>query len=909
MLLATKLFIPPLRPQTVARQRLLTQMESGLQGKVTLVSAPAGFGKTTLTAVFTTHATQPTAWLSLDDADNDPNRFFSYLLAALQTVQPELGQTAQAMLQAPPGPPLEGVLTAVLNDLVHHQQNLIIVLDDYHVIYHDRIHQAMGFFVEQLPPNVHLIITSRALPPFPLSRLRARGQLREVRATDLRFTLPEAEAFFQQTAAAVSLTPSQIATLEARTEGWATGLQLAALSLQKQPNIEQFIETFGGTHHYVLDYLVDEVISQQPPDVQDFLLQTAVLERFCAPLCETVLEIKRLGDRETYIGSTDTSTLTLSSPTQAILSHLANTNLFIIPLDNERSWYRYHHLFADFLRARLIERSGQTAVHALHQRAANWYASHGYHSDAIHHALAGEDFAAAANWIVQLADQLWTRGELLTLETWLDKLPDTIQTAFPQTALYKAWCLFLTGQYAPDGAAMLAEAAAILARTERRMATQTVEPAVWEMVFAMQTAVVSLRQDLPRTLALGEKTLAQQPSQTTIWRGVAMVSLGVAQRYTGQLAAATTTFADAAQLCQASNNLYGAIYAYDNLAALLSEQGQLQAAYSAYDDALQLAASFRAERLPIVGLLYIGQGKLLWSWNRVAEAAAMFDKGIKLYATGGFPVAEAQLVQVAILAQQDEQTKSAALLEAVAQAVVAQAHLPQMMAAAQRGLAEMGWRQGNAIWVDNWQRTLSFSLADPPQPQLEADYLLLARLSPRPEAAEGLAHLLKMARASGRLQAATGLLIGLAMIQAEQGKMAVAQQHLLEAIGLAEPSNEQQAFLVEGEPMAKLLRQIYAAGKKRPLLIPPQQAHLETILRAFPQAAETAVSQPLVEPLSNRELEILQLIVAGHSNRVIADQLIVALSTVKWHINNIYGKLGVRTRTQAVAKARQLKIG
>ncbi|MEM7116389.1 MAG: LuxR C-terminal-related transcriptional regulator [Chloroflexota bacterium] len=909
MLLATKLFIPTVRTQVVARQRLLDQLTAALAGKLTLIAAPAGFGKTTLTAVFTTTTNRPTAWLSLDSADNDPARFFTYLLTALQTVQPTLGQTAQTLLQAPGTPP-QMVLTAVLNDLAQLEEPMLLVLDDYHAISNEQIHEALSFFVEHLPPTIHLIITSRTVPPFALSRLRARGQLTEIRARDLRFTLTEATTFFQQTTV-VSLTDEQIATLEARTEGWATGLQLAALSLQQQPDLDQFIAQFGGSHHYVLDYLVDEVIRQQPAGIEDFLLKTAVLDRFCAPLCDEVLEIR---DWDLEMAPIPNLHSPISS--QPILQHLANANLFLVPLDNERNWYRYHHLFADFLRARLRTRRTETEIQQLHQRAARWYEVNGFRNEAIEHGLAAADYETAAGRIVQLADSLWTRGELHTLETWLDKLPDGMETAVPQTSLYKAWCLFLVGQYAPDGAPMLAEAGTLLERAEQIMAQQETSPSTWEMVYGMQTAVVSLQQDLPRTIALGEKTLAQQSDQVTIWRGVAMVSLGVAQRYIGQLAAATNTFATAAQLCQASHNLYGAIYAYDNLAELLVEQGQLRSAYRAYEDGLRTAAAFRAEQLPIVGQLHIGLGQLLWEWNKQQQAQEKLEVGIALYATGGFPVLEAQLMIAAIYAQQGNQEKSEALCELVAEAIANSHYTPQILASAQRALAEFGWRQGQLARADKWRRQTRLNLAEKPSPWQAANYLLLARLTNNKEAVAGLMQLREMMGKNGRLDSQLRHTVGLAMIQLANGDAASAYRHLTEAIQLAEPDGYQQLFLVEGQPMANALRQLYGQQKRQKLFTPPQLAHIGTILRAFLGGGETAVSSsptqatphPLIEPLSEREREILQLIVAGHSNQAIADQLVVALSTIKWHINNIYGKLDVRTRPQAIASAIQLGL-
>ena len=424
-ILATKLFIPPPRPKVVPRPRLIERLHEGLHGKLTLIAAPAGFGKTTLVSAWLATDERPAAWLSLDEADRDPTRFLAYLIVALQTIAPHLGEGVLGMLQSPQSPPTESILTTLLNEIATIPNNFVLVLDDYHVIDATAVDQALAFVLEHLPPQMHLVITTREDPQLPLARLRARGQMTELRATDLRFTPTEAAGFLNQVMG-LNLSVEDVTALEARTEGWIAGLQLAAISLQGHEDATNFIKSFTGKHHFVMDYLLAEVLQQQSARVQTFLLRTSILDRLCGPLCDAVLLEPSASGPET-------------------LEYLEQANLFIVPLDHERRWYRYHHLFADLLRQRLGQSLSPGEIKELHIRASEWYEQNDLMLDALHHALKAEAFERAA----RLAEDVWQSMDR-TFQTaawlgWVKKIPHAVVSVRPTL------CVLIGRTYADDG--------------------------------------------------------------------------------------------------------------------------------------------------------------------------------------------------------------------------------------------------------------------------------------------------------------------------------------------------------------------------------------------------------------------------------------------------------------------------
>lgn len=449
-LLMTKLYVPAVRPRMVPRPRLVERLNAGLHRTLTLVSAPAGFGKTTLLSEWTANTERPFAWLSLDGDDNDPTRFLAYFVAALQTIPPlseaGVGEAALATLQSPGfadanmSPSTDLLLTDLINEIADVPTPFVLVLDDFHVIADPQVNGAMAFLLDNVPPQMHLVLSSRADPSWPLARLRARGEMTELRADDLRFTLEETTAFLSEVMR-LDLAPEDVTALETRTEGWIAGLQMAALSMRGRKDVSAFIRAFSGSHRFVLDYLVEEVFEQQPSEVQDFLLKTSILERMTAALCDAV----RFGGAKST-GSSEGTAVTESSDSQAILTQLDQSNLFLVPLDDERRWYRYHHLFADLLRQRLQQERRDLAP-VLHRRASEWYQARELYPNAVNHSLAAGDEERAAELIGSGGWDMLVRGEMRELLGWLDSLPQDLVSSRSQLGVIYAWALALSSQW------------------------------------------------------------------------------------------------------------------------------------------------------------------------------------------------------------------------------------------------------------------------------------------------------------------------------------------------------------------------------------------------------------------------------------------------------------------------------
>ncbi len=512
-LLTTKLFVPPLRKELVPRPRLTERLEAGLRAgqKLTLIAAPAGYGKTTLTSAWLAGDAQHVAWLSLDEGDNDPARFTAYLLAALQQIDPTIGQAAQAMLQAPPSPP-EALLSSLINDIAATPGPVILVLDDYHLIQALPVHQQLAFLLEHQPPRMHLVMITREDPPLLLARLRARGQVTDIRQSDLKFTGDETADFLRQ-ATQLDLSPADIATLQGRTEGWAAGLQLAALSMQQSEDVRRFVAEFAGSNRYILDYLVEEVFPQQVPDVQDFLLKTSILDRLTAPLCDAVTG--RNGSRD-------------------VLLALDHANLFIVRLDEARQWYRYHRLFRDLLRARREREDLDLA--GLHRRAAAWFEGNDFPDEALDHLLAAEDWDGAERLIEPAAAGAINNGQFATLNRWLDALPEARLRGSAELACLKGWALLSLGQFAAVGT--WADLAADLLRPDAPPVSQA-------LVACLQTYVAQIQSDIPRVIVLAQRALALlEAGDPQGLRGAALSNLASAQVMMGDIPAAN---ADAAR--------------------------------------------------------------------------------------------------------------------------------------------------------------------------------------------------------------------------------------------------------------------------------------------------------------------------------------------------------------------------
>jgi LuxR family maltose regulon positive regulatory protein len=881
-LLTTKLHMPPVSPKLVPRSRLIQQLEEGLHlgHRLTLATAPAGFGKTTLLSDWLRQTDRPVAWLSLDDGDNDPTRFLAYLVAALQRIDSAIGQTAQAMLQDPQTPPLEPLLTSLVNDIAATPHPFILVLEDYHAIESPAIHRALSFLLDHLPPpgpGMHLVVATRADPPLPIARLRGRGQLTELHVADLRFTPDETETFLNEVME-LSLAAKDIAVLERRTEGWIVGLQLAALSIQGREDVSDFITAFTGSHRYVLDYLTEEVLHRQSEDTRAFLLQTAILDRLCGPLCDAVT-----GKAKNY----------------RTLEALEATDLFIVPLDDERRWYRYHHLFADLLRQRL-QREGSDLVPELHRRASEWYEANGLIPEAVSHALASANLERAADLIEWTAWTVLIRGEMITLLGWLDALPDDLLRSRPQLGVLRAWALAFTGR--------LEDIESQLHEVDIRQAQGDVA--------AVRAHVAALRGDVPGTIELAHQALEQLPEQKWFSRGLVALSLGIAYWRSGDLAAASRALTEAIVLGREADQKYLTLRASATLGHVQKVQGLLRQAVANYRQALELADEAGSRPVPFAAIACVGIAESLYEWNDLDGAKRYALEGIKLRELGGFVAY--LLLGHAVLARVhqvrgDVDSASEVMQEAER---LAQRHDDARLRAVVADLQAWLWvAQGNARAASRWAREHRLSPVDELHSTREVEQLAVARVliasatswgstqgSEIDEVLELLAQLRKAAEAAER----TGSLIKILPLQSlafqAQGDLDQASSTLEQALSLAEPEGYVRTFVDEGQPMARLLRRALTRS------IAP--SYVSKLLAAFGESAPAAshAAQALVEPLTERELEVLRLIAAGLSNREIAQELVVAVSTVKSHINHIYGKLDVRSRIQAVAKAQALDL-
>jgi LuxR family maltose regulon positive regulatory protein len=886
-LLRTKLGIPPPRPNRVPRPRLTERLDRALGAghKLLLVCAPAGFGKTTLLSDWAQGkadvATHPqVAWVSLDAGDNDLVGLLGYLCGTLQTVAPHLGQAALSAFGAPQPPPVQAVLATLINELAELAAPLVVILDDYHEIEAQAVHDALSFLLDHLPPGVAFILATRADPPLPLARFRARGQLTELRAADLRFTPEEAAAFLNQMMA-LDLTPGQVEALESRTEGWIAGLQLAALSVEGQ-GVERtagFIEAFAGDDRYIADYLVEEVLAAQPEQIQTFLLQTSILTRLCAPLCDALT----------------------GSPSQQTLEDLEAANLFVMPLDRKRRWYRYHHLFADLLRHRL-QQAYPGRVASLHRRASLWHQEQGSMAEAVRHALAAQDFEAAAHLIQRSAWALLARGEIVTLRAWLDALPPQLVRSRPRLSILYAWRLL---------AAMHLDAIEPPLRDAEAAARESGDPTVQGEVTVLRATVASIRGENQRAVALAQEALVQLPEDDIFLRGIVTNTLGAAHDWLGNSVEAGQAFAQAADLCREAGNLLIALIAMCNLGRLQENQGHLDQAAGTFRRALDLAAGHEQHPLPVAGLAHVGLGRLLYEWNDLDAADRHLLQGIEL----GKKIANVEIQVAGYLALatvRQAQGDADGAREAIdsGKRLLAKAQTTAGVATELDAVQVRLWMaQGRWEAAARWAQEAGLGPDDEPLYAHESLYLTLARLliarGSVDEATRLLARLLQAAEEHGRLGRGIEILILRALALHAGGDAAAALAPLARALAWAEPQGYVRIFLDEGEPLAALLRAVAARGTAPP--------YVGRLLGALPAPADVPPPTPsprsiLVEPLSEREMEVLQFLAAGLTNREIAQKLFLTVGTVKWHAHNIYGKLGVHSRTRAVARARELNL-
>jgi LuxR family maltose regulon positive regulatory protein len=877
-ILATKLYLPRLRPNVVSRPHLIKRLKEGLHRKLTLISAPAGFGKTTLVSAWVAFIERPTAWLSLDEGENDPTRFLMYLVAAVQTIAPTVGEGVLRALQSAQPPPPEAVLTVLLNELATIRDPFVLVLDDYHVIDAQAVDQILTSLVEHLPPHLHLVIATREDPHLPLARLRARDHVTELRASDLRFTPSEAATFLNQVMD-LTLSAQDIAALEKRTEGWIAGLQFAALAMQGHQDTSSFITSFTGSHRFVLDYLLEEVLGQQDAHIQAFLLRTSILDRMSGPLCDAVL-------------------LNPSPSGQATLEYLERANLFLIPLDNERQWYRYHHLFADLLRQRLPQSivsspvDAQREVNELRIRASAWYEDHGLPIEAFHHAAAAHDVERAERLMNDRRIPRHFRGAVTALLNWLASLPTTVLDARPSLWVKYASLLLVNSQ--TTGVEEKLQAAEVtLQGTEADDKTRNL---IGQIAAARATLALTRYQVEPM-LAQSRRALEYLPPNNLSLRATAHWTQGFAYWTQGDRAAARRAYTEAISLSQTSGDTFTAILATIGLGNVQEADNQLYQTAETYRRVLQLAGD---QPMQILCEAHLGLARVLYEWNELEEAEQHGRQSLHLAqqyesVIDRFILSEVFLARLK-LAWGDVDGAAAMLAEA-SQSV--RQHnfvhrMPEVAAAQVLTLLHQGHIAAAAHLAQAYKLPISQARVHLAQGDPSAALAVLSSWRQQVEVKGWEDERLKV------------MVLQAAALEAH-GERDQAVQLLLDALALTEPGGFIRIFVDEGRPMAQLLSKAAACGIRTAYIGKLLAAYEAESLLGEDQSSQPS-AQPLIEPLSQRELEVLRLIVQGLSNQQISERLFLALDTVKGHNRKIFGKLQVQRRTEAVARARELGL-
>jgi LuxR family transcriptional regulator, maltose regulon positive regulatory protein len=886
-LLRTKFYVPPIRSIQIARPRLSDLINAGLDRALILVSAPAGYGKTTLVSNWLKETKIPSAWLSLDGGDNDPIRFLQYLVAALKSIAPGIEDNLLGMLPGIRPAQFEDVINQLANELASVSNPFVLVLDDFHVIHSEAVQKIISYLLEHLPPRMHLALLTRTDPPLPLSRLRVRNQLLDIRVDQLRFTQAETAVFLNE-AMGLTLTANDLSALERRTEGWIAGLQLAALSMQSCEDIHGFVSAFTGSHHYVMDYLAEEVLRLQPKQVSTFLLQTSILDRLCGPLCEAVV---------------DAST-TEPVDGQAILEDLEEMNLFTIPLDDERRWYRYHHLFADVLRKRLEHQFPQL-LPEFHRRASQWYEQNGFIAESIQQAIVAGDQDRAAGLIEQNGCFLLISGEVATLLNWTDSIEFQSETR-PWLAIQKAWALALIGDLERVEPTLQAPES-LLAPLEPTVEVRTMRGTI----AAARAQCANSRANTQLAAEYARQALDLLPDCSSISqsiRSVATLILGDACRVNGNFEEAIRAYIETIQIGREAHNLNMVIIANSNIAEILMGQGHLHRAADTYTQSLQMAVRPDGQRSPLAARIFAGLGRLSYEWNRLDDAEQAIRQCMELSRTWGDTgqQAYAHAMQARLEQARNNPEKAQEAMREAERLIGERPLSPHWSIQVRADLTRVWIAQGNLERPSQHIQKRGLKIKDEIPYQRESEYVLLLRVllaRGEHEAAIILSNrLLQQAEIIGQ----AGLAIEALILQALalQGKKETEQAlaALERALALAQPEGYVRIFLDEGEAMTRLLCQAQSrqvGGGYAAVLL--------SRIGKTPTMTQPSM-QLLSEPLTAREMEVLKLIEAGCSNQDIAGQLFISMPTVKRHISNIYAKLGVESRTQAVAIGKELKI-
>ncbi len=921
-ILITKFHIPPIHPNSISRTHLIQKLDENLwyckdlrfMRCLTLIAAPAGYGKSTLLCEWLSSYKHPVAWITFEESDNDPLRFLQYVIAALQNIHPGFGAAELNIIQSIQSADLDSIIASVIssieNEIARIAQPLFLVFDDYHTLQDLRIHQIVKHMLDHLPENLSIVIATRADPPLQLSRLRGRRQMIEVRANDLRFTGSEAATFFRQVMH-LNLSDSDIAILMENTEGWIAGLQMAALAMQGQDDPADLINNFNGRERFIIDYLFDEVLNRQPIDIQNFLIQTSILERMCGSLCDAVLSnLSKDGSTGFTSFQTDLTT------SQEVLEYLDRSNLFIVPLDHERRYFRYHHLFADLLRHRL-NRQFPDLVTFLHARAAQWFDNQDDTSAAFTHWIAAKEYLKASDLIIRSGYQRIKMGNISQLLTWLQKIPLEITFSKPWLCVFNSWILIFTGHFS--------EAETYLSAAERVLLpiNQSSTPEILEQyghIAAAREYLASRNQDTGKITYYANLALKYVALDDLLIRSLISLFLGTGRYLSDQYDLAQEAWIEAARLGKLDGNTIISVNALCSLAELYHIRGKLQNAFEIYQEAAQLACDGKGKPYPVAAEVYVGRARLYYEWHdfQAAEADLYTASQIfKLYPNFDLQVEYAITLSRLRLAQGDLVAANKLILEITQTDRQANSKTSTALLAAQIYLyRKMGdlvmvkqviehrdWELANKnlfLWADAF---IEFAQVMTAQQEFDSAHCLLEEIRLKLEPFGFWKHILKT-------------MIVQACILDQQDKHDLALAQMQHALTLAEPEKYVHLFIDEGEAAKSLIAKC-GSGSSSTTDIHRWISYKEKLMAAFKNTpAERSIPNQkkdiqypgLIEPLTERELEVLQLITDGLSNKEIANKLVVTVGTVKTHTSNIYSKLNVQGRTKAIAKARELHL-
>jgi len=880
-LLPSKLHIPCMQTGHIKRLDLLRKLDADHIKKLILVSAPAGFGKSTTIADWIRSTGQPSAWVSLEDSDNDPIRFLSYILAALQTVDPNLDDSALVFFQSPSGSALEAALTVLMSQLEEIKTDFLLVLDDYHLIREKSIHQILEFILVHQPLHMHIVLLTRADPPLALGKMRANKELSEIRSQDLKFSAKEAQEFFS-IALQKEITGRDLQRLVERTEGWISGLQMAAISMQGKREVSEFVGSFSGSHRYILDYLMEEVLAGQSREMRQFLYRTSILDQFCAPLCSAVSGIPGA---------------------QEILLELENSNMFIFPLDDVRYWYRYHRLFADFLQARLHEKS-PAQLRELHLAASRWYESSGLITQAVEHALSAPDYQRAAGLVQGAAESKLVRSEIATLLRWIESLPLETRQAFPRLAFYGLWAQMLV-RYQFE---------AILLELGKLEGIQDIPPGWADTLRAF--IEISLT-NLEAAGIYAQQALDSLSREDVYFRAICLWCAGLSQAFNQNLEDSYRVLEELLEVSRSQNNIMFAVMTASHMARIRLHQGNLKASEKIYLQALEAAKDRRGNLLPIAGEIKMGLGDLYRELDELDKAAENIQQGIELSTQWRDAAAMEGYIYLGRVKEAQGELESAgdAFDKALQMArkydaIDVDDRMVQMWQA--RFWISRGWLDKALAWAESLQAGVPQDLgAGPESNRLDTmlgmrESVVLARLftanGDYERASQLIERLVPAFETLGNLDTVIELMLLKVKTLLGLGDEEQAEDVMKRTISIARDTGFKRIFLDAGQPVRDLL---HKPGIQR---LAPDYVGGLLPRSGQPQPREKLRSQALPEALSERELEVLRYLRTNLTTPEIADEMVIGVNTVRTHIKNIYSKLNVHKRFEAVERGKELKL-